>query len=113
MSEKDFTVTITGVPSVGGINKKPSYLITLEDTSGKNKNQKRFITNDKPDFNSGFVQVKGIFSDLPEDEILKKFSELLTSCPKELILDIMFPVHKICSIRSLVFNANKPQTLVK
>ena len=48
-----------------------------------------------------------------EEEILKKFSEILDNTPKENIVDIMFPSHRIVSIRSLVFNANKPSTLVK
>lgn len=114
MGEKDFAISVTVAPQVGQANKKPCYLITLEDTSTKTKSAYRFfIAMDKPDLLTNFIQVKGIYSDLSEDEILKKFGEVLTNTPKESIVDMMFPSHKVHSIRSLVFNANKLSTLVK
>ncbi len=115
MSDKDFAISVTGAPAVGTISRKPSYLVTLEDPSGKGKTKgvSRFITLDKPDMQNGFIQVKGIYSDLPEEEIVATFLEILSGTPKEALLDMMFPVQKICSIRSLVFNANKPSSLVK
>jgi hypothetical protein len=113
MSEKDFMVGVTGAPSVGQISRKPRYLITLDDFKGKTKIVRYFITVDKPDFRDTFVQVKGVYSEFEEEEILKKFSDILDNTPKEAIMDIMFPPHRIYSIRSLVFNANKPSTLVK
>lgn len=113
MSEKDFTVGITGIPQVGQVSKKPCYLITLEDTAGKTKIVRYFIAIDKPDFETNFIRVKGIYSDLTEDEILKRFGEVVAGTPKEAIVDMMFPSHRIYSIRSLVFNANKPSTLIK
>lgn len=124
MSEKDFAINAVGQMGSAGalvagglpgsaISKKPSYLVTMEDTSGKTKVLKRFITVDKPDLLQGFVQAKGFFSDAEEDEIINNLSGILTSTKKELICEIMFPWHKICSIRSLVFNAIKSQTLVK
>ena len=100
MSEKDFAVGVATLPPVGHLNKKPSYLITLDS-----KPVKRFITTDKPEIQNGFVQVKGIYSEENEDDIAQKFSDLLTNSPKELILEVMFPLHKIASIRSLVFRA--------
>ena len=108
-------VGVTGAPNVGHISKKPCYLVTLEDLDGKGKNKviRYFIAIDKPDLLTNFIQVKGIYSDCEEEEILKKFSEILANTPKENIMDIMFPSHRVCSIRSLVFNANKPATLVK
>ena len=113
MSEKDFSVGVTGAPSVGQISKKPRYLITLDDFKGKTKIVRHFIAIDKPDMLDHFVQVKGVYSELEEEEILKKFGEVLENTPKENIMDIMFPSHRIYSIRNLVFNANKPSTLVK
>jgi hypothetical protein len=93
--------------------KKPPFLITLDDgVTGKVRNFQRFISLDKPQSENGFVQVKGIFCDKSEDEIIKSFSEILTSCPKELILEMMLPLHRIHSIRSLVFNAVKSITTV-
>ena len=96
MAESDIAVGVTAqLPTIGAINKKPAYLITLEN----GKSLKKFITLDKPELLNGFLQVKGIYSDASEDEIIKSFSELLTNSPKELILDVMLPWHKICSVR--------------
>ncbi len=124
MSDKDFAVNPVGQRNDSGsilaggmpgsqISKKPSYLVLLEDTVGKTKLIKRFITLDKPDILQGFIQVKGFFTDEDEDTIINNLSDLLTSVKKELICEMMFPVHRIINIRSLVFNAIKNQTLVK
>jgi len=107
MSDKDYLVGTVGIPTVGVLNKKPIYLITLDDTEGKYKIVKKFIALDKPDSQNGFVLVKGFFTELDDDTITKKYQELLTSISKDLILDMWFPWHKINNIRSLVFNANK------
>ena len=76
-------------------------------------NYQKFITIDKPDSQNGFITAKGFFTECTEDEIIKTFLELLTSTPKELILDMWFPWHRVVSIRSLIFNANKAATLIK
>jgi hypothetical protein len=95
------------LPTGGFIASKPSYLISIEEIVLKTKKITYFITLDKPELLNGFIQVKGMFADsaLTEDEIVTKFSELLTSAKKELFLEMFFPWHKICSIRSLVFKA--------
>ena len=91
--------------------KKPPYLITLDDgVTGKVRNFQRFISLDKPQSENGFVQVKGIFCDKSEEEIIKTFNDILTTSSKELTLEMMFPLHRIYSIRSLVFNAVKLHT---
>ena len=123
MAEKDFAVgavgqTISGAVQAGNlggspISKKPSYLITLEPPASKAKKMTRFITIDKPDLLNGFVQAKGVFVEESEDQIINNLSEVLTSIKKELVLEMMFPWHKICSIRSLVFSAIKTQSLVR
>ena len=93
--------------------KKPPFLIVLDDgVSGKTRNFQRFISLDKPESINGFIQVKGIFCDKEEDEIIKTFSDILTGTSKELYLEMMFPLHRIYSIRSLVFNAVKSVTSV-
>lgn len=114
MAEKDFAISVTSAPPIGSISRKPSYLVTLDDASGKGKTKgiARFITLDKPSLGDGFIQVKGIYSELSEDEIVGSFTEILSATKKEEFLDMMFPVQKVCSIRSLVFNANKPSTLI-
>jgi hypothetical protein len=100
MSEKDFAIGVAVTPPVGALSKKPAHLITLEG-----KPIKRFISIDKPELLNGFIQVKGIYSEEDESEIVNKFPDLLTNSPKELILEVWFPLHKISSIRSLVFRA--------
>jgi Icc-related predicted phosphoesterase len=102
----DVAVSVTTfVPTGTKLSSKPSYLVILEDNSGKNKTTKRFITLDKPDLLNGFISVKGFFSELSEEEISNQLSDLLTNTKKELIIEVMFPWHKICSVRSLIFKA--------
>jgi len=95
------------LPTGAPIKRNPIYLITLEKQSGKTQVIEKFISLDKPQSENGFIQVKGIFCEKSEEEIIKSFNEILTSSPKELILEMMFPHHRILSIRSLVFNAVK------
>lgn len=112
MSERDFAIGSVGIPSVGATPKKPPYLVTLEPVAGSKK-VSLFIALDKPDLLNGFIQVKGIYADATEDKITKNFVEILAETPKEEILDIMFPWHRVVSIRNLVFNANKPTSLAR
>lgn len=101
------SLTMAVAPSL----KKPPFLITLDDgVTGKTRNFQRFISLDKPLSENGFIQVKGIFCDKDEDEIIKGFTDILTNTSKELILEMMFPLHRVYSIRSLVFNAVKVVT---
>jgi len=113
MSEKDYGVSVTGIPQVGQISRKPCYLVTLTTGKVKGKEFVSFISLDKPDLQPNFILVKGIFSDSDEEEITKRFGEIVASTPKEAIVDMMFPAHRVHSVKSLVFNAHKPSTLVK
>lgn len=81
--------------------KKTTYLVSLSS----NKKNKYFISFDMPELLNGFVRVKGFFSDNSESEINENFAEYITSVSKELILDIMFPSHKIEFLKSLVYKA--------
>lgn len=93
--------------------KKPPFLVTLDDgMKGKERVFQRFISLDKPESVNGFVQVKGFICDKDEEEIIKNFVDILTSTSKELYLEMMFPLHRIYSIRSLVFNAVKTPTTI-
>ena len=103
MSSNDIAVQVTGLPGAVAISKKPPYLVIMEESSGKNKIIKKFITLDKPELLQGFISAKGIFSDLPEDEIIKNYYEVLTTANKELFLEVLIPWHKISYIRSLIF----------
>lgn len=98
----DIAISVSGLPNMAVVSKKPPYLIILEDNT-KNKIIRKFITLDKPELLQGFVQVKGFFSDASEDEIIKNFSDLLTSVSKDLVLEVLIPWHKISYMRSLVF----------
>lgn len=94
--------------------RKPVYLITLDDgVSGKTRNFQRFISLDKPRAENGIIEVKGIFSSKEEDEIIKTFTDILTGTSKELHLEMIFPLQRVYSIRSLVFNAVKNITPVQ
>lgn len=93
------------IPAGASVARKPAYLITIEETVGKTTVHKRFVSLDKPELLNGFIQVKGVFSDLSEDEISLKFMDLLTNSSKELFIEVMFPWHKVCSMRNLVFRA--------
>jgi hypothetical protein len=110
MSDRDFAVGTVGLPQVGKISNKPRYLVSLE-TPGKTKAVVHFIAFDKPDLQVGFIAVKGIYSTKSEEEIASSFAEIIEQTPKELILDLLLPTHRVVCIRSLVFNAHKPSTL--
>jgi hypothetical protein len=114
MSEKDFAIGTVAAPLPGStISKKPSYLVTLEDGSGKSKSTLRFMAVDRPDLLNGFISVKGFFTEASEEEVVTKFATILASTPKDQLMEMLFPWHRITSIRSLVFNAVKPTIVNK
>ncbi len=83
---------------------KPLYLIYLTETTvNKIKIIEKFISLDKPTLLQNFIEVKGMFCNLPEDEIIKNYKDILQSASKDLILEVMIPCHKISYMRSLVF----------
>jgi hypothetical protein len=104
-----------GLPQGSAISKKPCYLVTLDGVSKSGKSVvARFIAVDKPDFNNAaFAQVKGFYTDSTEEEVVVNFLDIIRDTPKDQIMEVMFPTHKIHSIRSLVFSAEKPKSLVK
>jgi hypothetical protein len=105
MSDKDYAIAATArVVSGSPILTKPVYLLVLDGAKSKSRN---FIAVEKPDFQEAFVQVKGIFTEASDEEVINSFSEILTTAGKESILEMYFPWHRISSIRSLVFKANK------
>lgn len=102
----DVGVGITiNVPNGSKISPKPNYLIRVQDTIGKAKVVRNFVTLDKPELLVGFVSVKGFFTELSEEEISRKITEVLTTVKKELLIEVMFASHAILSMRSLVFKA--------
>jgi hypothetical protein len=104
MTDKDFAIGVTAVlPTAGALMKKPPHLIYLTD--GKGKVTEKFLSMDKPEFQNGFIQVKGLYVEASDDEISKSFFDILTNSSKELILEMMFPWHRISGVRNLVFKA--------
>ncbi len=104
MSNNDIAVgPVSLLTGSAAISKKPSYLIYWDEPSQKNKQTKKFITLDKPELLEGFVQVKGFFTELPDEEIIKNLYELLTTTAKDLFLEVLVPWHKISYIRSLAY----------
>lgn len=101
MGDKDIAVSPIGIPVVGGVSKKPAYLILLSN----GKSMEKFITSDKPEYGTSCITVKGIYSSVSEDKITQTYADLLSSSPKEEFVEVTFPWHRIHSIRSLVFRA--------
>lgn len=98
------------LPSGAPINKKPPYLVTLLTSGMKAPGKELFISLDKPESINGFIQVKGFFCVKTEDEIVKSFNEIISNNSRENIVEMMFPLHRVFHIRSLVFNAVKTVT---
>jgi hypothetical protein len=115
MSEKDYAISSVGLPQVGKVANKPRYLIQMNalNTTKNTKTLVNFIAMDRPDLQMGFIAVKGVYSDETEEDISAQFNDIIAATPKESILDLLLPTHRVHSIRSLVFNANKPSTLIK
>lgn len=101
----DIGVQVTSVPMMNVQQRKPAYLLKLIPTN-KRKKEEFFISLDKPTVFDGFVEVKGIFVDNKnEQDVIENYSTILTSAGKELISEMMFPWHRICSVRNLIFRA--------
>lgn len=102
----DIAVGMTGVPFGAPKIRKPYYLLELK-VDRRTKEPRFFISIDKPSLLNGFVEVKGIFVEVSveEEELLKNFDTILTNTSKDLFLEMMFPWHRICSVRNLIFKA--------
>jgi hypothetical protein len=101
----DIAIVPAGLPNVSTTIKKPAHLIVLESVGGKTKNFEKFIAIDKPELLNGFVFTKGFFCTESDEDIMKNLSSLLTETKKELYVEMFFPWHRVCSIKSLVFRA--------
>lgn len=89
----------TGAPKL----QKPSYLIIL----ALGKGFEYFIADNRPETMNSFVQVKGFFTTQLEKTIVANYADIIDKTPKEEILEMMFPIHRVHSIRSLTYNAVK------
>lgn len=104
-----------GLPQASTISRKPCYLITLDGLTKTGKpSVRRFVAIEKPGLEAASViQVKGFYAEETEDEIVSNFLDIIKAVPKDAIMEIIFPTHKVHSIRSLVFNANKLASVIK
>lgn len=88
----DIAVGTVGLPQVGNLLKKPTYLVRL--TEGKKV--LNFLSLDKPSFEGGFIQAKGCF--VEEDDLTK-------SVEKDQVVEMYFPNHVILSIKNLAYKS--------
>lgn len=96
----------SGIQANNAISKRPTYLVHL-DVGPKSKGN-FFVSLDKPELQSGFIQVKGFYTDENSEEtIASSFQEMIRNATKEQIVDIFLPWHRIHNIRNLVFVSNK------
>jgi len=98
------TITPVSVPlTAGQMAKKPAHLIILTD----GKKRELFIAVEKPDFLGGAVFAHGFMVDPKSDEdaIRQGFMEIISTEPKENIEEVYFPMHRVVSVKSLVYRA--------
>lgn len=113
----DIAISSIGVPTALPTRSRPYYLITLVDVVHTVKGVKSvetfFISQDRPSLELGFVSAKGIYSAIGEEAIIKGFSDIMAQAPKDSVLEMMFPTHRVKHIRSLIFNAVKPTMVAR
>lgn len=109
MSNQDYAISSVGYDpnTPNKVSRKPNYLVSLTDPAAKKPTITYFIAMDKPDPQNGFIAVKGFFCDEDEDTIIASYADIVANTPKEDILELMIPIHRVRCIRNLVFNANK------
>lgn len=100
----DIGLGIVGIPNVGAITKKPLHLIVLV----KGKQEEHFLSLDKPELLTGFIQVKGFFCDaVKESDGTVDFNTLTASTPIDKIVELMLPTHRVVSVKNLAFKAKQ------
>jgi len=92
-------------PSAPPVYKNTPYIVLLAPTEPKSKSNTKFITTGKLDIVPGFIQVRGFFVELEDQEINSNYNDIISSVDKEKIVEIYFPNHRVISIRSLIYKA--------
>lgn len=106
MSDKDFAIGVTSIPTVGVLNKKPAHLVLVEVPEAKGKSAiKYFISLDRPAAENGLVTVKGFFCESSEEDICKNYNDVIAATAKDSHEEIMFPLTRVVRIKNLVFRA--------
>jgi hypothetical protein len=98
----DIGLGVVGIPNAGGMSKKPPHLIELTES----KKTTTFVSLDRPEFFHEFIQVKGIYiSSAKVAELEKDVMTFVSQISKDDICDMMFPTHRVLSIKNLAFKA--------
>lgn len=101
MTDHDIAIGPVGVPNIAALAKKPPHLVSLSD--GK-KNQ-LFLSLDKPESLNGFIQVKGFYVEGTETDVSRDYLTLMGETKKDSIVEMYFPLHRVISIKNLMFKA--------
>lgn len=104
---EDKTVQQITLPNPNATPEKPSSLLSLYEKNNSGKEvEVFFISLGKPQIIGNVVEVKGFYpSSSKEEDIAKDFRKLVSSVAKEDILEMIFPLSKVNSIRSLNYRA--------
>lgn len=76
----------------------PSYLISVEY-----KKQEIYYIVTKYDETSNFIKFVGFLCNLPEGEIIAKYDEIIKTTDPSNFVEKSIPVHRIVSVRSLIY----------
>lgn len=104
---EDKTVQQIALPNPNAAPEKPNSLLSLSEKNGAGKETEVFFVSlGKPQIIGNVVEVKGFYPDVSKKEdIAKDFRKLVASVAKENILEMIFPLSKVNSIRSLNYKA--------
>lgn len=98
----DIAIGPVGLPNIGALIKKPPHLVEL--TEGKTKIN--FLSLDKPELLSDYIQVKGrVISSTEMESVSKDLVAFINSIHKDTIEECLFPSHRVLSIKNLAFKA--------
>lgn len=105
MTDHDIAIGPVGIPNTAALAKKPPHLVSLSD----GKKIELFLSLDKPESLNGFIQVKGFYvsdSDrATEEQVNKDYLNLMGEIKKDSIVEMYFPLHRVHSIKNLMFKA--------
>lgn len=102
----DISINTTSIFQGSTVIQKPIYLLTLktEDTKGK-PTKEFFLALDKPDIETAYVSCKGFYVEGTEDVISVNFIDLVSKTDKAKYSHIMFPWHRVSSIKNLGYKS--------
>ncbi len=101
MTEHDIAIGPVGIPNTAALAKKPPHLVSLID----GKKIQLFFSLDKPESLNGFIQVKGFYVEGTEEEVSKNYLNIMGSTSKDVYVEMYFPLHRVISIKNLMFKA--------